>query len=104
MALALQLDQVQVSPGLCSYTHFVHVNESQCVNTGKTSSAVLGAKQGQWLTQAQPGGHLMGANVLNKTSCTLPDFHYCPARYREGGTADSSQEPEEVRQVWQEEG
>lgn len=67
MALILQLDQAQVSPGLHSYKHFVlmHLNECQCVNTGKTNNAVLGAKQGRQLTQAQPGGHRMGANSLS---------------------------------------
>lgn len=90
MALILQWDQVQASPRLHSYEHFVlmHLNESQCVNTGKTRSAALGAKQGRWLTQAQPGGHKMGENALSQTSRSLLDFCYCPARYWEGGTGD----------------
>lgn len=81
----------------------MHLNESQRVNMGRTSSAVLGAKQGRQLTQAQAGGHEMGANALSHTSCSLPGFCYCPARCWEGATGDSSQELEEARETLEEE-
>jgi len=76
---------------------FMHLNEGQCINTGRTSSAISGTKQGRQLTQAQPGGHEMRANVLSQTSFSLPGFSYCSARYWEGTTGDSSWEPEEAR-------
>lgn len=102
MALNLQLDQVQIGPGLRYHKHLglMRLNESQCVIRGRLSSAISGTKQGRQLTQAQAGGHKAGANALSQTRCSLPGFCYCPAKYRERSTGHSSWEPEEARKRW----